>query len=128
VGTHRPQFAPGLQVVQAYGAGGFTVSGVRHTGSVLVFPDRVVAWSVDSPDELDLASLEPIRTAEPLPDILVVGIGASFVSFPPALRQAVRAWGPVVEAMATASACRTYNVLLAEQRRVAAALIRLPAE
>ena len=45
---------------------------------------------------------------------------------PPALRQAVRAWGPVVEPMATPSACRTYNVLLAEGRRVAAALLALP--
>ena len=123
----RPQFAPGLQVVQAYGTGGFTVSGVRHAGSILVFPDRVVSWSVESPDQLDLAAFEPVAGAEPVPDILVVGLGASFVPFPATLRTAIRAWGPVVEAMATAAACRTYNVLLAEQRRVAAALIRLPA-
>ncbi len=50
----------------------------------------------------------------------------TFALLPPALRQAVRAWGPVVEAMATPAACRTYNLLLAEGRRVAAALIALP--
>ena len=123
----RPQFAPGLQVVQAYGTGGFTVSGVRHAGSVLIFPDRVAAWPVEAADQLDLAAFEPVRTAEPVPDILIVGLGASFLPFPADLRAAIRGWGPVVEAMATAAACRTYNVLLSEQRRVAAALIRLPA-
>ena len=59
-------------------------------------------------------------------DILLVGTGARFAMVPPALRQAVRAWGPVVGSMATPSACRTYNVLLAEGRRVAAALLALP--
>ena len=76
--------------------------------------------------DLDLVGLEPVRLAQPMPDILIVGTGADFALFPPALRQAIRAWGPVVEAMATPAACRTYNVLLAEERRVAAALIALP--
>ncbi|MFO1050564.1 MAG: Mth938-like domain-containing protein, partial [Geminicoccaceae bacterium] len=57
--------------------------------------------------------------------ILVVGCGAKFVILSPALHQSVRAWGPVVEAMATPAACRTYNILLAEGRRVAAALIAI---
>ncbi|HEX6011094.1 MAG TPA: Mth938-like domain-containing protein [Geminicoccaceae bacterium] len=78
--------------------------------------------------ELDLGRLEPVRAAEPVPDILVVGTGAGFVPFPPELRRAIRAWGVVVEAMATPAACRTYNVLLAEERRVAAALVALPPE
>ncbi len=122
-----PRFAPDLQVVQAYRAAGFTISGVRHAGSVLVFPDRVLPWSAHSPDELSLVQLEPVRTAQPVPEILVVGLGAEFVLFPLELRQAIRAWGTVVEAMATPAACRTYNLLLAEARRVAAALIALPA-
>ena len=99
--------------MQSYGSGGFTVSGVRYPGSILVLPERVLPWPVNGPDELELVTLEVIRAAQPLPDILVVGLGASFVPFPPDLRQAIRAWGPVVEAMGTASACRTYNVLLA---------------
>jgi uncharacterized protein len=124
--TQIPHFAPDLQVLQGYRAGGFTVSGVRHAGSILLFPDRVLPWAASEPDDLDLAGLEPVRTAQPVPDILIVGLGAGFALFPPALRQAIRAWGPVVEAMATPAACRTYNVLLAEGRRVAAALIALP--
>ena len=69
----------------------------------------------------------PVRAASPPVDILLVGTGAKFLPVPPALRQAVRAWGVAVEGMGTAAACRTYNVLLAEERRVAAALIALPA-
>jgi uncharacterized protein len=123
----RPILAPHLQVVQGYRAGGFTISGTRYDGSVLVLPDRVLAWAPTTPGEIDLAGLEALRTALPMPDLLVVGMGAGFAPFPPALRQAIRAWGPVVEAMATPAACRTYNVLLAEERRVAAALLAMPA-
>lgn len=126
--TQVPQFAPEQQVLQGYRAGGFTVSGVRHAGSILVFPDRTLPWPVRALDDLDLGALDAVRTAQPMPDILIVGTGAGFALFPPALRQAIRAWGPVVEAMATAAACRTYNVLLAEERRVAAALMALPPE
>ena len=125
--SQTPTVAPGLQLVQSYGPGGFTVSGVRHAGSILIFPDRVEAWAVAERAALDLAAFAPVQGAQPVPDILVVGLGAEFALFPPALRQAIRAWGPVVEAMATPAACRTYNILLAEQRRVAAALIALPA-
>lgn len=119
-----PRLAADRQLVQGYAAGGFTVSGVRHEGSILVFPDHVLAWPVRSLAELTLAALEPVRGA-PAPDILVVGTGEKFSLFPPELRQAVRGWGAVVEVMATPAACRTYNVLLAEERRVAAALIAL---
>ena len=125
--TSTPAFLPGRQVVQAYRPGGFTISGVRHAGSVLVFPDRVVRWDVEAPEELAAAKLQAIAATAPIPDILVLGLGARFVPVSAELRAAVRAWGPVLEPMATPAACRTYNVLLAEERRVAAALIALPA-
>lgn len=121
-----PQLAPDLQVVQGYRPGGFTISGVRYGGSLLVFPERVMPWAPASPGTIDLVSLDAVRTAEPLPDLLVIGMGPGFVPFPAELRQAVRTWGVVIEAMATPAACRTYNLLVAEGRRVAAALIALP--
>ena len=120
----RPRLAGDRQLVQGYRGGGFTVSGVRHQGSLLILPDRVLAWPVTSLAELTEASLAPLRDGAP--DILVIGTGATFGLIGPELRAAVRAWGPVVEAMTTAAACRTYNILLAEERRVAAALIALP--
>lgn len=119
-----PRLAADRQLVQSYTSGGFTVSGVRHEGSLLVFPDHVLAWPVRSMAELTLAAFELVRA--PAPDILVVGTGERFSLFPPELRQALREWGVVVEVMATPAACRTYNVLLAEGRRVAAALIAMP--
>lgn len=112
------------QLVQGYGPGEFKIAGIRWQGSVLVCRDATQPWPVRSPAELDLASLEPLRGAAA--DILVVGTGASFLLLPPELRRQIRDWGMVVEAMATPAACRTYNVLLAEERRVAAALIVLP--
>jgi uncharacterized protein len=125
--SSTPQIAPGRQVVQAYRPGGFTISGVRHVGSVLVFPDRVMSWEVEAPGDLSLDRLQAIRAAVPLPDILVLGLGSTFSAVPAELRAGVRVWGPVLEPMATPAACRTDNVLLAEERRVAAALIALPA-
>jgi uncharacterized protein len=122
----KPPLPPGLQLIQAYRPGGFTVSGVRYAGSILVLPERVLPWTVADPEALDEAAFAPLRAVEPGLDILVVGTGAGFVLLPTALRQAVRAWGPVVESMATPAGCRTYNVLLSEGRRVAAALIALP--
>jgi uncharacterized protein len=122
----QPAVGPGQQLIQAYAAGTFTIAGVRHAGSVLVFPDRTLAWATSAPADLSPDSLAEVRAAAAEIDILVVGTGARFEPVLPALRQAVRAWGPVVEAMATPAACRTYNILLAEGRRVAAALIAMP--
>jgi uncharacterized protein len=92
-----------------------------------VFPDRVMSWEVEAPGDLSLDRLQAIRAAVPLPDILVLGLGSRFSAVLAELRAGVRVWGPVLEPMATPAACRTYNVLLAEERRVAAALIALPA-
>ena len=122
-----PDAAPDPQLVQAYSPGGFTVAGMRHAGSLLIFRDRVLPWTVTQPGDLDLASLEPVRTAQPRIDLLIVGTGAGFTLFPPTLRAAIRDWGVVVDSMATPAACRTYNILLAEGRAVAAALIAMPA-
>jgi uncharacterized protein len=80
---------------------------------------------VSAPEEVTAESLAPVRTADPAIEILVLGCGARFVPVPAQLRAALKADGIVVEAMATGSACRTYNLLLAENRRVAAALIAL---
>jgi uncharacterized protein len=118
-----PVVAAGRQLIQAYREGGFTVAGIRHEGSLLVMPERTLAWRVDTLAAISLDSMTPITQADPAVEILILGCGASFALAPPQLRDALRAHGIVVEAMATPAACRTYNVLLAEDRRVAAALI-----
>ena len=70
-----------------------------------------------------LARPEDLLASDPVPQILLIGCGQGAAMISPALRQALRAAGAVIDAMDTGAACRTYNVLLAEERRVAAALI-----
>lgn len=118
-----PMIPAGRQVVEAYGGGGFRVGGAAYQGSVLVFPDRVLAWSLGDIADMTLESLEPMLAGGEALEVLLVGCGTKAAFIPPALRKAVRAAGPVLEAMDTGAACRTYNVLLSEERRVVAALI-----
>lgn len=112
-----------FQLISGYGDGGFTVSGVRHEGSVLILPRRTLAWPVVAVADMSVASVQPVIDDQPRPAILLVGGGRSMAVLPRGLRDALRALGIVVETMDTGAACRTYNVLLTEGRDVAAALI-----
>jgi uncharacterized protein len=115
--------AQGRQFIQAHREGGFTIAGVRHEGSVLVLPERTLPWPVRALDAVTLDSLAPVIEATTSIDLLLLGCGAAFGQPTAELRAALRARGIVIEAMDTRAACRTFNVLLAEDRRVAAALI-----
>jgi len=115
----------GRQLIQAYREGGFTVAGIRYEGSLLVMPERTLAWPVDGLSAITLESVAPITLSDPAIELLILGCGPRFALAPPALRDGLRGHGVVVDAMATPAACRTFNVLLAEDRRVAAALIAL---
>ena len=113
------------QVIAGYGAGLFRISGVVHNSSVIVFTDRTIAWPVQSLDDLTIDSLAPVRDADPTVEMLLLGVGGQNALVPSALRKALRDAGIVLDSMDTGAACRTYNVLMAEDRRVAAALIAL---
>lgn len=110
-------------LIDAYGGGGFRVAGESFRGAILVLPDRTLPWPVDEIGNLTLASLSPVRDVAPPVEILLIGCGIRMALIPPTLRQELRAAGLVIDAMDTGAACRTYNVLRAEERRVAAALI-----
>jgi uncharacterized protein len=120
-----PVVPAGRQLIQAYREGGFTIAGTRHEGSLLVMPEATLAWPVASLSAITVESMLPITSADPTVEILILGCGPSFALAPAFLRDALRAHGIAVESMATPAACRTYNVLLAEDRRVAAALIAI---
>jgi uncharacterized protein len=120
-----PAVPAGRQLIQSYHPGGFRIAGIGHAGSVLVLPERTLAWPVSAPDQVTAASLAPIVAAAPAVELLILGLGPRFLMVPAELRQALKGHGIAVEAMDTGAACRTYNVLLAEDRRVAAALIAL---
>ena len=110
------------QIVESYGDLQFKVSGQQFQGSLLVFPERSQPWPVKSFDGLTLDSLAPV-IEEGSVQVLLLGCGPKLQIPPPDLRSALREKGIGIEPMDTGAACRTYNVLLAEGRAVAAALI-----
>ncbi len=111
------------QLIQGYGDGHFRISGRQHQGSVIVFPERTLAWAVADPVAITRATLAAVTASDAKVEILLIGTGRKASLIGAELRQALRAHRIVVETMDTGAACRTYNVLLAEERRVAAALI-----
>ena len=121
-GLHLPRSAP----IEAYGKGGFAFADMSHRGSLLCLPDAIWAWEVIRPEQIDKYSLERIFAAANGIDTLIVGTGTN-VWIPPAdLRAALRTVRVVLDAMQTGPAIRTYNIMLGERRRVAAALIAVP--
>ncbi len=121
-----PLIPAGRGLIQAYGEGGFRVAGARVAGSVLVFIERVAPWPVERFAEATLASLEEVLAETPRVELLLVGCGERLLPAPSSLREGLLGAGIAAEFMDTGAACRTFNVLLAEERRVAAALIAVP--
>ena len=119
---HLPRSAP----IEAYGKGGFAFDEMSHRGSLLCLPDAIWAWPVTRPDQIDKASLARVFEAANRIDTLIIGTGNDVWLPPQALREALRAVKVVLDAMQTGPAIRTYNIMLGERRRVAAALIAVP--
>lgn len=101
--------------IDSYGDGFFRVAGEVHQGDMLIFPDAVLAWGGYDDTAAIIANASKI-------DVLFVGTGAEIAHIPAHLRDVLEAAGIGVEQMATPAACRTYNVLLSEGRRIGAAL------
>ena len=114
-----------VQLIRSYGPGHFRISEREWRSPVLVTPTRTTAWNVARAEELALANLAPLAEAPTPTELLVVGCGPRPVFLPPDRRAALKAAGLALEVVDTGSACRIYNVLLAEGRRVAAALVPL---
>jgi uncharacterized protein len=114
-----------VQVIRSYGPGHFLISERDWREPVLVTPGGTKPWPVARADELSVANVAAVRDGATPAELLVVGCGARAVFVPPAVRAELKAAGLVLEVVDTGSACRIYNVLLAEGRRVAAALIPL---
>lgn len=114
--------SPGQNAFTAYGEGYVAVNGTEYRHSLVVLPDRVVDdWSVPDSAALTLESMEALAALEV--EIVLLGTGPRLV-FPPAKLLAPIAAARVgLEVMDTQAACRTYNILMAEGRRVAAAII-----
>ncbi|MBP5856051.1 Mth938-like domain-containing protein [Marivibrio halodurans] len=118
-----PAIPEDRQVIDSYGPGRFKIAKTPYEGPVIVFPMRVAAWTVDRLEVLTLESLAPVLSAEEPVELLLIGTGPSMRLVSSDLRAALKDRGVAVDFMATGAACRTFNVLLAEARPVAAALI-----
>jgi uncharacterized protein len=111
----------GLQLFSGYGAGYVAVNRVRYEKCVVVSPQAVSEWSASAFDALTAADFAFI--AEMKPEIVILGTGAT-QRFPgPELARALASSGAGVEIMDTRAACRTYNILASESRKVVAAIL-----
>ena len=110
--------------IDAYGDGGFRLSGEWHAGSLLIVADVAQAWPVTALADLTVEALAPVFAAGRAEvEFLLLGVGARNAQPPRAVREALLAAGMGLEFMDTASAAKLYNVLTSEGRRLAAALI-----
>jgi uncharacterized protein len=117
----RAAHYPGRAPIEAYGNGGFRFVGMSHRGSLLCLPSGIYGWNFPSP--LDDSSLDPVLAESADIEILLVGTGPEIAMLPEPLRARLREAGIGTETMSTGAAVRTFNVLLAEGRAVAAALM-----
>ena len=111
-----------VNLITAYGAGEIRVGERIVRGNVIITPDLIIEnWPVASIDTLDMTALEPALALAP--DLIVLGTGQQ-LRFPPrGLRAQVQARNVGFEVMDTPAACRTYNVLVLEGRKVVATLL-----
>lgn len=100
--------------VEGYGPGFFRVGGEAHYGSLYLSPNGVQQWG-------GLEDVAPFKRDEI--DVLLLGMGAEIAHAPAAFRAAIEGLEIGLDVMSSPAACRTYNVLLAEGRRVGLALL-----
>lgn len=102
--------------VEGYGPGYFRIGGTVHEAPLAVLPSGVTGWGGYEDRETLLAAAGEV-------DVILVGTGAEIAHIPRVLREALEAAGVGLEVMASPAACRTFNVLLSEGRRVGLALL-----
>lgn len=114
---------PGRAAIEAYGNGGFRFAGMSHRGSILCLPDAIEAWDVADPEGITPASLARVLEAGVGLELVLLGTGDAHRWPSEEVRAAFRLAGLGLDIMSTGAAARTWNVLIAEDRPVAAALI-----
>lgn len=102
--------------IEGYGPGFFRIGGKKHAAPLLTGATGTIAWGGYEDADTLLALAGAV-------DVLFVGTGDDIAHIPTALRDVLESQGLGVEVMSSPAACRTYNVLLSEGRRVALALL-----
>ena len=116
-------FVPGRHLVDAYGNGGFRFAEMSHRGSILALPSGIRAWAPRRAADITPESVDPILADAAEIDFVLVGTGLEISAVADAVRRRLSEAGLGIDIMQTGAAARTYNILVAENRKVAAALI-----
>jgi uncharacterized protein len=119
----RDAHFPGRSPIDAYGNGGFRFADMSHRGSILCLPSGVHGWEPMDPERLSAEDFEKVLAEAEGIEILLVGTGREIRPLSATVRAAFKEARISADPMGTGAAVRTYNVLLAEDRLVAAALI-----
>jgi uncharacterized protein len=117
------RFLPGRHLIDSFGNGGFRLGGVSHVGSLLVTPAGVRALSAIDVSDLIVEHLAQLVAEKSDIDMVLIGTGREMLPLPKAVMQLLRDEAMGFDIMNTNAAVRTYNVVLAEDRRAAAILI-----
>ncbi|MCT4657095.1 MAG: MTH938/NDUFAF3 family protein [Cohaesibacter sp.] len=116
-------FYPGHDPIDYYGQGGFRFGSYSHQGSLMFLPSGTRRWDIASPKEMTKEAFEHVfKEAEEI-EILLIGSGTHLVPVNPELKAMFREHGIMADVMDTGAAVRTLNILLAEERAVAAAML-----
>lgn len=119
-----PLVPEGKNIIQSYGPEGFCVNGHMYNNNIVVFPDSVKEWKIENINLIEFDDLKIFLDSINDTDIILIGSGkSSFSRLPQSIIQRFHELGANIDLMDTGAACRTYNVLVAEGRRVVAALI-----
>lgn len=119
-----PLIPKGLNIIQSYKNGSFKISGQSYENAVTVTPESCENWDIDEGfDSLEMKNFQPIIEQSHEIDVFLLGTGKNIQFLPKPLKSELKRSGVYLDIMDTGAACRTYNVLMAEGRRVMALLI-----
>jgi uncharacterized protein len=119
----REQHFPGRAPIDAYGNGGFRFADMSHRGSILCLPSGIYGWDVADGADIDEASLGRVLAEAAEIEVLLVGTGVNLMPLKRPRRETLKDARVSADPLSTGAAVRTFNILLAENRAVAAALI-----
>lgn len=119
----RDAHFPGRSPIDAYGNGGFRFAEMSHVGSILCVPSGIYGWAPRTADEVTPEALARVVEEADEIEVLLIGMGDAPLPVPPETARTLRRCNVRFDTMSTGAAVRTFNVMVAEERPVAASLI-----